>query len=267
MITSSQNPKIQQVRTLLSRSHARHETQSFVVEGVRLAEEAQLAGWQPSLVLYTEELSQRGQNIVQHFAAGGSEVEQISGRALESLSETETPQGLLAVFPIRELPLPVNLDFVLIADAVRDPGNLGTLLRTAAAAGAQAFLIPPGTVDAFSPKVVRSAMGAHFHLPILTLRWEEITGLLKNPQHGQPLKVFLAEANANEICWQANLRQPLALIVGGEAEGASPQGRALVDTGLQIPMPGKSESLNAAVAGSILMFEVVRQRNVLTTLS
>ena len=119
----------------------------------------------------------------------------------------------------------------------------------------QAVLIPPETTDAFAPKVLRSGMGAHFRLPMQSMNWDEIKQVCKLAS----LKVFLADMNG-QSCWEMDLRQPLALIVGGEAEGASEQARKLANVFAKIPMAGKTESLNAAVAGSVLMFEVMRQR-------
>lgn len=257
MITSTHNPKIQLVRSLLGRRQARDEAQAFVVEGVRLAEEAQAAGCQPSLVLYSSELSARGRTVLEKLLAQGGESEEVSPSLLDSLSATETSQGLLAVFPEIQLPWPERPDFGLIIDQVRDPGNLGTLLRSAAAAGVQAVVLAPGTVEAFSPKVLRSGMGAHFRLPLRSLSWAEIRSLW-----GERLALYLAEAEGGTPCWQLDLSRPVALVVGGEAEGASLEARQSVDGLITIPMPGKSESLNAAIAASILLFEVVRQRTI-----
>jgi RNA methyltransferase, TrmH family len=256
MITSRQNPKIQKVKALLGRSRERQEAGVFAVEGVRLVEEAAASGWKPGLVLFTEQLNERGRQVVQSLSAAGAEVEQVSTSVMEILTDTETSQGLLAVFPLPSPALPAHPDFILVADAIRDPGNLGTLLRTAAAASVQALIATPGTADLFSPKVLRSAMGAHFRLPAVEMTWEDAHAYLQ--QNG--LRVYLAEAGGGEVCWQANLCEPLALVIGSEAEGVSPEARTLAGKSLQIPMPGKSESLNAAIAGSILMFEVVRQR-------
>ena len=145
-------------------------------------------------------------------------MEQVSDVLLNSISETETSQGLLAVLDYSPLPLPQPLHFALIADWIRDPGNLGTLLRTAAAAGVQAVFLPPETTDAFAPKVVRAGMGAHFRLPIFTLSWEEIRMATRS------LKVYLADMQGSP-CWQTDFSLPLALIVGGEAEGATEEAR------------------------------------------
>lgn len=256
MITSPGNPKIKWVRSLQSRSRQRRQAGAFVVEGVRLVEEALAAGWGAQLVLHTEELRDRGQKIVHGFAAQGTSVAQVTPQVMRVASDTETPQGILAVLPMRTLPLPEELDFVLILDGVRDPGNLGTILRTAAAAGVDAVLLIEGTVDVFAPKVVRAAMGAHFHLPFTTTHWGEISVLKADFSW----HVFLAAAKDAEAYTQADLSSPLAIIVGGEAEGPSKTAHKVADVHLHIPMPGDVESLNVASAAAVLLFEVVRQR-------
>lgn len=260
MITSLHNPKIQWVRKLQAQSKARREENAFVVEGVRLVEEAMNARWETQLVLYTPELGERGLNLVHEYTTRGVPVELVSRQVMEAAADTEMPQGLLAVLSMHSL-LPLEqADFILIPDGVRDPGNLGTLLRTAWAAGVSMVLLPPGSVDAFAPKVVRSAMGAHFRLPVQTMDWEQIHELLKPALPATPFTVYLADAGADLIYTQADFRLPTALLIGGEAEGASSQGQQLADLRVRISMPGGAESLNAAVAGAILMFEVVRQR-------
>jgi RNA methyltransferase, TrmH family len=221
---------------------------------VRLVEEALAAGWPFRFVLVGSQLSERGKSLVEKLEGLKMDVEPVDDALLESVSETETSQGILAVLDFTNLPFPNLPTFLLIPDQIRDPGNLGTLIRSAAAAGVQAVLIPPETVDAFSPKVVRAGMGAHFRLPVYSLGWDEIRARVTG------CAVFLADAAGQTSCWGADFRQPLALIVGGEADGASESARKLADRMVNIPMPGKIESLNAAAAGAILMFEVVRQR-------
>ncbi|MGE5462340.1 MAG: TrmH family RNA methyltransferase [Syntrophothermus sp.] len=256
MITSSQNSKIKFVRALLGRSKERREANAFVAEGVRLAEEAVNSNWTVRFALYDETLSERGRSLVEGLRSRGADVESVSESLMKSLSETETPQGILVVLELTPLPLPKSTDFILIPDQIRDPGNLGTLLRSAAATGVQAILLPPETTDAFAPKVVRSGMGAHFRLAIHAVKWDEIGQIGKSAG----LQMFLAEMNG-QSCWETDLLHPLALIVGGEAEGASEEARRLASRKISIPMTGRMESLNAGVAGSILMFEVVRQRS------
>ena len=254
MITSVQNPKIKWVRSLQANSRLRREEGVFVVEGVRLVEEAFSGGWEARLVLYAADLSPRGRLVLEGFAGRDVPLEEVSPQVMRAASDTEAPQSLLAVLTQRTLPVPQALNLVFIPDAVRDPGNLGTMLRTACAAGVQAVFLPPGSVDALAPKVLRAGMGAHFRLPMLSLSWEEIGKTL------EPLKVYLAAAGAGAPYWAADFFSPLALIIGGEAEGAGPQAQHLADASVHIPMPGGGESLNAAAAGAVLLYEVVRQR-------
>lgn len=253
MITSNQNSKIKLVRALLGRAKERREAGAFVAEGVRLVEEAVNANWKFRFALYDKTLSERGRLQVENLSAAGVDVEEVSASVMKSISETEAPQGILAVLETNQLPITNRPNFILIPDQIRDPGNLGTLLRSAAAAGVGAVLIPPETTDAFAPKVLRSGMGAHFRLPIHSMSWDEIEKATKGFQ------VYVADMDGRS-CWETDLRKPVALIVGNEAEGAGESARKLANGKLSIPMSGETESLNAGVAGSVLMFEVLRQR-------
>jgi TrmH family RNA methyltransferase len=264
MITSNQNSKIKLVRALLGRSKERRESGAFVAEGVRLVEEAVKANWNFRFVLYDETLNERGRLQVEGLRLKGVDVEEVSAGVMKSLSGTETPQGILAILRFSESPIlrqaqdsvPNLLNFILIPDQIRDPGNLGTLLRSAAASGVQAVLIPPETTDAFAPKVLRSGMGAHFRVSIHSMSWEEIEKVVKL----EGLNVWVADMDG-QPCWETDLRQPVALIVGNEAEGVSESARKLASGKIGIPMKGETESLNVGAAGSVLMFEVMRQRD------
>jgi TrmH family RNA methyltransferase len=256
MITSTSNPKIKHVRELQTRAKARRETGTFVVEGVRLAEEALASGWQPQFTFFSEGLSPRGQQLLEKIRDRDIPVLQVAPHVMQYASETKTAQGLILVMTIHSQDLPEKLDFCLIPDQVRDPGNLGSMLRSANAANVQAVLLPPGSADVFAPKVLRSGMGAHFHLSIRILDWEGIHKLSREHH----LRLILAAASGGEVYTQIDMRTPLALIVGGEAEGAGKEARNLADTLVHIPMPGGTESLNSSTAASILLFEAVRQR-------
>ncbi len=254
-ITSSSNNKLKLVRSLQARSRNRQSEGAFVAEGVRLLEEAASVHWPIEFILYDETLSERGLKLVNELQdQQGVESAQITPELMSDISDTETPQGILGVLKLQALPLPSSPTFLVIADQIRDPGNMGTLLRTAEAAGADAVLTTPGTVDAFSPKVIRAGMGAHFHLPILSSSWDEIEPIVKD------MAVFLADVEADTSLWQDDLRQPCALLIGGEAFGASPKGEAIATHRISIPMRGRVESLNAAIAAGILIAEVLRQR-------
>lgn len=255
MITSSSNLKIKLVRGLQSQTQKRKQANAFVAEGVRLIEEAFAVQWPLEFILYDQTLSDRGKSLLASLPSGSNvDVFEISPGVMASISDTGSPQGILAVLKQKVLPLPTFPTFLILADQVRDPGNMGTILRTAEATGVEAVLLTPGTVDAFSPKVVRAGMGAHFHLPIQNLPWHEIHQYLK----GMP--VYLTASELGSSLWDTDLTQPCALLIGGEAFGASQMSEEIATHRVTIPMAGRSESLNAAVAAAILMAEVMRQR-------
>lgn len=254
IIRSIHNPKVQLIRRLQSSARTRRSEKSCVIEGIRLVEEAAQSAWLPRSVFHTNAISARGMALVNRLAQTGVPVFQIDETIMRSISDTQTPQGVLAVVPFPQMDLPVSPGFILIPDNIRDPGNLGTMLRTALAAGVELVIIPSGSVDPFSPKVMRSAMGAHFHLPLRQMAWKEIEQITADTQ------TFLAEASGEISCFHAALTRPVTLIIGGEAHGAGAEARKHADKTIHIPMAGKTESLNAAIAAAILMFEVVRQR-------
>jgi len=253
-LTSSKNPNIQLVRSLLEQSKARRKHNAFVAEGARLLEDGLASAVPLRFILYKTSLTPRAKTLLEQINPGQT-VFEVEDRLFDSLSDTESSQGILGVFNIPEPSQPARPGFVVILDQLRDPGNLGAILRSAEAAGAQAICLPPGTTDAWAPKVVRSGMGAHFRLPLLHWPWEAITAYVEG------LTVFHADMEGDETLWQADFRGRTALLIGGEAEGISPEGHLLATHSVRIPMAGKTESLNAAVSASVLMFEVLRQRS------
>lgn len=256
MITSHKNPKIQRVRRLLGKPKNRTADQAFVVEGVRLIEDVVASKWDMKQVFFSNELSERGMLIVKLCEEFGVETDKVDARVMQEISDTMHPQGIVAVVAKKTLSIPDQLDFVLILDQLRDPGNLGTILRTSAAANIQAVFMTPGSVDVFSPKVLRSGMGAQFRIPVQEANWRGIRDILSRSK----LHTFLASSTGEKCYHEAEFRQPLALVIGGEAEGASNTAIKIAHSLIKIPMPGGSDSLNAAVAAGILIFEIVRQR-------
>ncbi len=164
MISSFQNPKIKLARALTGRPKERREVEAFLAEGVRLVEEAFAANWPFRFVLYSDELNERGKKLVEKLEDKKIAIEKVESGLLQSVSETETSQGIIAILNYSPLPIPQSPNFILIPDSIRDPGNLGTLLRSADAASVQAVLIPPETTDAFAPKVVRAGNGRAFSI-------------------------------------------------------------------------------------------------------
>lgn len=256
MITSTKNPKVQWVRRLQNKVKVRQSEGVFVLEGVRLIEEGLNSGWQVNSLFYTDDLGERGINLILPYQGRGAQAELVSENVMRAISDTQTPQGILAVFETREMPIPKVLDFILVLDQIRDPGNLGTILRSAAAAGVQVVFLSLGTVDPFSPKVLRAGMGAHFKIPVRIAGWNEIESQIS--RYG--LHTYLASVDNGEVYHRLNFRHPLVLIIGGEAQGVSQTAYKASNTVIHIPMYAGSESLNVSVAAGIILFEIARQR-------
>jgi len=256
MITSLKNSKVRTVRALQSRRRVRQREQYFVFEGTRLVEEAVRAGVPPVHVFYAEpvETSERDGRLLETLREMNVPCYAVSEPVMAACSDTETPQGILAVLPIPNLSRPEHPTLTLILDCVRNPGNLGTILRTALAVGVEQVLLTPGTVDASNPKVVRAAMGAHLLLPVAALRWEAVAEAVVG------CDVWLAAAGGETLYTAVDWTRPVALIVGGEATGVGERALALAQGQVSIPMAAGVESLNTAVAAAVTLFEVVRQR-------
>jgi len=253
VITSPHNERVKQVRALVRR-RVREREARFVVEGTRLVEEMVRAGAKPALVFYTPDWLASGPAQPLRFALEHAEAGAwpVSEAVMQACAETESPQGVLAVVPFHHLPSRPGL--ILIVDRLRDPGNLGTILRSAQASGVGQVILSPETVDLHNPKVVRGAMGAHFWLPIARLDWDAIRERVSGRA------VWLADAQGQVAYHQVDWRAPSVLIIGGEAEGAGQEARSLAGGRVAIPMAAESESLNAAMAATVILFEAARQQ-------
>ncbi len=257
MITSAQNQKIKQVRQLAAKRKERESSGLYIAEGIRLVEEALGRAEDCEYLLWSGPLSDRARKLVNGFSDAGVSVEEIDPRLMDSIAGTDSPQGVLAVMHMKTLPFPKDADLIIIADGIQDPGNLGTLFRTAAAANAGAVLLMPGCADEFSPKVIRSGMGTHFRLPIIRMDWDQAEKQLKQTVR---MRILAADSDGGISCWETDMTGPTALIIGSEANGPCDRALELADARVLIPMPGKVESLNAGIAAGILIFEAVRQR-------
>jgi TrmH family RNA methyltransferase len=248
VIRSSGNQLVRYVRSLQRRS-TRQAERAFVVEGRRAVFDALEAGARSTWLLLRE-----GEELPEIDPA--IPVRVIGMDLFDKLGDTVHPQGVLGVFPFPDLPMtPDASPLFLVVDRIRDPGNLGTLLRSAAAVGVSAVYLSAKTVDPFNPKVVRAGMGAHFRVPIRGLDGSSIAELRRTAAQR-----ILADLGAFPAYDQVDWRQPAALIVASEADGPDADARSLSTGSVTIPMPGGMESLNAAVAGSIILFEAMRQR-------
>ncbi len=255
-ITSPANPHVKAARRL-RRRRQRERSGLCLLEGPRLVADAWQHGGRFEQVFVTEDfLAHPGhRQWVQAMERAGVWVAQVSPQVLEGLSHTVTPQGIVAVVHQPRHPLPPSPWMVLILDGLQDPGNAGTLIRSAAAAGVDGVLFGPGSVDPYNEKVLRAAGGAHFRLPVLPLdRWESLPDVL-DPR--RPL--YIADPAGHLVYDQVDWTLPGALVVGGEAHGPSSTVRAM-GLPVAIPMARDTESLNAAVAGSVILFEAARQR-------
>jgi len=182
----------------------------------------------------------------------------VSGRVIDALSDTSTPQGVVAVASMRTIPIAeASGDLMLVLSNVRDPGNAGTLVRSAVAAGASAVVFCSGSVDPFNPKTVRSTAGLLFHVNVVTgVGLEEAVDELRR----KGFRLLGADAGSSVAPDELDLGGPVALVLGNESWGIDEASNRLLDDVVGIPMPGPAESLNVGIAGSILLFEAVRQR-------
>lgn len=259
-ISSKDNKIIRETAALSERKH-RDERGLFLIEGPKLLKEALAEGVKlrrvfVSAASVSEELSEAA------YAAerAGADVFQTSREAFAKISQTETPQGLVAVAEKKEISengfFSVSGGDFLVLDRIQDPGNMGTLIRTADAAGFSGAILVKGSVDPYSPKVVRAAAGSLFRLPMLIgLTAERACELLRAHRKN----AFAAAMNAGLAYYDAPLSEDAAIIIGNEGGGISEE-MLRIATPVSIPMAGRTESLNAALAGGIIMFEALRQR-------
>ncbi|WP_420631385.1 TrmH family RNA methyltransferase [Candidatus Leptofilum sp.] len=257
MITSPSNAKVKFVRRLQTDRRFRYREQQYVVEGTRWLTELVKMARPPELLCYTEQwlgTAVHAQILQQLSTLAQSAPLLVSESVMQAMSDTSTPAGILAVLSMQPRPLPQNPTLLLVLDAINTPGNLGTMLRTAGAAGVDGVLLGPDCVDLYNPKVVRGSMGAHLRLPVHSQSWAEIANTV------QTMQVWLATIDAETAYTAVNWTRPSVLIIGSEAAGAGHDARQLTHHHLTIPMPAATESLNAAVATGIILFEAARQR-------
>ena len=253
MITSPQNSKIKQVRALLTQSKARRREERLVLEGLRLIGDVLAQGFQPDYAMFREGLQH---DVLERLLKSGVECLPVQASIFDSLTDTENSQGLLAVCAMPELLIPPEASLLVALDGLQDPGNLGSILRTAAAADCDGVLLLPGTVDPFNPKVIRAGMGAHFRIPVVALDWGEFAEVFNPDWH-----ILVAEAHPDaKPYWDALPESPTVIVLGSEAHGLSDDALRLASAAISIPMARGVESLNTATAAAILLYEFRRQR-------
>jgi TrmH family RNA methyltransferase len=262
LLTSVRNPRIVAARKLKQRKH-RERQDRFLVEDLPLLHMALDAGAQPLEVFYCE--SQPGgpeaARLLDRLRETGAETAAVSAPVMQALAERETPQGILATFALFETDLealkPGDQALVVVVDRLQDPGNLGTLIRTADAVGAAGVILIEPCVDPFDPKTVRGSMGSLFNMPLV--RTPDVRRVFEWAR-AQGLRVLGTDAQQG-IPWGEGLwTGGVALALGNEARGLSDDVRAYVEAWARLPIAGRAESLNVAVAGGVLMYTWLRTK-------
>lgn len=255
MITSISNTQMKHISMLLKKSKYRNEHRQFVAEGIRMVMETpkeRLCG-----IYVSESLATKDKAVSQWLK--GKKYEILSDKLFSQISGTQTPQGLMAVVSMSERDeekLLSGSSFLLLEN-LQDPGNLGTILRTAEGAGIDAVFMNKGCVDIYNPKVVRSTMGSLYRVPFLYT--DDFYGLMKRMK-AKGIKLFAAHLKGANDYYDEDFSGRCGFLVGNEGNGLSDEAAQLAGNYIKIPMSGQLESLNAAMAAGILMYEMKRQK-------
>lgn len=256
-ISSSQNEKYKHFKALKQKKE-RSLSRQYTVEGIKSVNDAIDAGVDIDALLVSDEFFSKSDfNYPDDI-----DIFIISNKLFPALSDTQTPSGIIAVISFKNnhhFEVDLNKCYIY-CDNLRDPGNLGTIIRTADAAGFGGVLLSCDCVDIYNPKTVRSSMGSFFHIPIIEKMQYSDLQELKN----KGFNIFAGLLDDETVEYtQADMTKPLIIVVGNEANGISPELTEMADVKVKIPIDGNAESLNAAVAAAILMYECIRQRKTL----
>lgn len=256
-LTGLQNPLVKAAAELKQKKY-RQQRGEFLAEGLRTAEEA-VAFKAAQQLFYTATEDERTLRLLEQAAAMQVKLVCVSEAVMKKIADTETPQGIIAVCRMQEKPLEQLLAsgrMLLVLDRVGDPGNIGTMLRTADAAGVGGIILLKGTADIYAPKTVRASMGSLFHVPILSgVAEQEFIDNAKKAGY----QILVTALDGADNLYQADLKGRLAFVMGNEAGGVSTTLLQQADKRVFIPMRGKAESLNVAMAAGIIMFEAMRR--------
>lgn len=260
-ITSISNQHVKDAVRLKEQRAGQRRT-AFLIEGPHLLEMALNAGAEIGQVFVSERFmaGNASEGLLLRLSGADRIIFEVTEQILEKITDTEAPQGIAAVVAYTPLRLDAisfgQTPLLAIVDGIQDPGNLGTIIRTADAAGADAVILLPGTCDAFSQKVIRSTAGSIFNIPVVYAETSAFTEWLQR----EKMLLAVTAADAEKTIFEANLSGPLAIAFGNEARGVSSQLRKAADISLSIPIQGKAESLNVATSAAICLYETVRQR-------
>ncbi len=261
MITSNSNSKIKEAINIKKR-HASLKESAFFIEGVRLIESALKSGIHLIDLFYTDRFaaSERGAIIISSVKKRGGTAIHVSETVMTRLSDTETPQGVLCIASKAKEGLNESVtgenSVLLVCDGIKDPGNMGAVIRSADALACDAVICTPDTCNPFSPKAVRASAGSVFNIPLIFEQPENIVNLLKQ----RDMKVVVSDPYRGEAVMAVDLISPFALVVGEEAAGVSEFFKSRADVFLNIPVTKRADSLNVAVSSAICLYEALRQR-------
>lgn len=257
MVQTGTNKISKQIKALKERK-SRDETGLFVSEGLRFVNEIP-KDYKVEYYAFSENFCKEN-DLVTYEKRALCYV--FDDKTFKDFSDTNNPQGIIAVckkkqFDIKKLLEEKNNGLYIIAEELNDPGNLGTIIRTADACGADGVFLSKGSVDLYNSKVLRSTMGSVFHVPVVTdIEIEQCLELFKQNK----ITLYAAHLKGIKTPYECDLKQSTAFVIGNEARGLSEKTAEMCDRLIKIPMPGKAESLNASVAAAVLMYEAVRQR-------
>lgn len=260
-IMSPQNTRVKEWAGLQEKKH-RDKAGKYIIEGIHLVQEALLAEADVECLAYDLDKGMPAELKPLLQSVQGMEVIGVSAAVIAKCSSTGTPQPVFAIVSKGQQGLEVILgkqdSWVMVLDGVQDPGNVGTIIRSADAAGADGVILGKGCADLYNPKTLRSTMGSMFHLPVVE---GELSDILPQARERGALVVSTSLTGV-ESCYTHDFHGSQWLLIGSEGQGISPQAAALVDKSIIIPMAGRAESLNAAMAATILLFEGMRQRGI-----
>ena len=260
-ITGFSNPLVKRVRSLRDRKHRRREG-LFLAEGLRILIEAEEAGALPEMLFFADVSEGHPQvaRLIRAVEAAGGDAIRTSADILSKLSGKDNPQTVIGVYPERLSPLEsidrTTADIWIVAQALRDPGNLGTILRTGDAVGAGGLILVDDCTDPFAVEAVRASMGALFTQAIAAARWDEFVAWLRS----RPRPACRHQPAHPDRLSGAALHSPTFILVGNEAQGLPSEYEDECDLLVRMPMLGKADSLNAAVATAVMAYEVLNQR-------
>jgi RNA methyltransferase, TrmH family len=260
ILTSTQNPLVKQVRRL-HQAKERQQEQAFLIEGTHLLQEAFTIHHPLQLVCATEAWQEQHQDLWQKSIDQAQRIELVSDKVLAAMATTVHPDGVIAVAERTAISQPsLNGRLVLALDRLQDPGNLGTAIRTAAAAGAEGIWTSADSVDLDHPKVLRASAGQWFRLPMA--KTDNLLDLAKSYQsHGA--QVIATGMTANLDYWQVDFTQPTLILLGNEGQGLSSELMAAADRVVKIPMQPTVESLNVSITAALILYEARRQNGLL----